>query len=78
MIRDSFTSAVAVTPADGSDLAKKPCLGLLANVAGTVAVRMKGSSTSVTLSLVAGVILRVRADRVLATGTTATGISALY
>lgn len=77
-MRDFFVNAVAVTPSDGSDLAKKPCLGLLANVAGNVVVRMKGSSTSVTLSLAAGIILKVRADRVLASGTTATGISALY
>lgn len=74
-----FVRGVAVTPSDGTDLTKKPCRGLMATGAGTVSVILEGDvATAVTLSLAVGVVLNVKATRVRSTGTTATGIVALY
>ena len=69
--------AVAVTPADGADLpklaAKITCVG-----AGNVAVIPSGGGPAVTIGITAGGVLPVFVDRVLSTGTTATGIVAVY
>ena len=71
-----YSEAVAVTPSDSADLTW--CTrALVATGAGNVAVYMKHSTTSVTLGISAGSPLPVRVDRVLSTGTTATGIVAL-
>lgn len=68
--------AVDVTPADGTDLpqlfAEITCL-----VAGNIRITASGGGT-VTLACPAGGLLPVFVDRVLSTGTTATGIVALY
>jgi len=69
-------SAAAVTPNDGADL-PKVFARITAVGAGSVAVVCSGGG-SVTLGIAAGGILPVFVDRVLATGTTATGIVALY
>lgn len=73
-----FEKGVAVTPSDSVDLTTKPCRGLMATGAGAVSVILKGDASAVVLSLAVGVILNVKATRVRATGTTATGIVALY
>lgn len=73
-----FKKGVAVTPNDNTDLSPKPCRGLMARVAGDVSVILDGDTAAVTLSLAVGVVLNVRAKRVRSSGTTATGIVALY
>jgi hypothetical protein len=69
-------SAADVTPADGADL-PKPAAVITCAVEGTIKVNCSGGGT-VTLFAVAGFVLPVIVDRVWATGTTATGIVALY
>ena len=68
---------VAITPNDGADL---DCVTkwLFIGGAGTVCVLAVGDALPVTLSVAAGACLPVRAARVLATGTTATGIVGGY
>lgn len=82
---DSFSSGLTgpvtggfdVTPDDGADLTTLP-RALMVAVGGDVAVILK-DGTSVTLpGLAAGVMYPVRTTRILATGTTATGIKGLY
>lgn len=69
-------SAASVTPNDGADLprvaARIHCLA-----SGTIQVTASGGGT-VTLAGVPGTPLPVLVDRVFATGTTATGIVAVY
>ncbi len=78
--RDAYDgSAVrvrAITPNDGTDLpADEWTRGLYVGVAGDVAVIMVGDTASVVIpALAAGVLHPIRVRRVLATGTTATGI----
>ena len=71
----------AVTPSDSADLPNGPCKGLVVTGAsGTVAVQMDGDSTA-TLTVAAGSvneIYLIGCSRVMATGTSATGIYALY
>lgn len=70
-------SAAAVTPNDSTVL--DTTRGLWIGGAGDVAVYMKGSTTSVTFAgIAAGTLIPIRVDRVLATGTTATSIVALW
>lgn len=70
------TSATAVTPADGADLAK-PCVGLWVGGAGNVKVDMLDGTTVTFSGVPAGTWLRICAKRVYATGTTATLILSL-
>jgi len=70
------TRHFAVTPADGSDLANIP-RALFIGGAGDIAIR-DGAGTDVTYTVPAGTTLLIRAVRVLATGTTATGIVGWY
>ncbi len=69
---------VPITPSDSSDLADGPtAFGLLATAAGNVSVvTFKGRT--VTLPIAANQPLIGRFKRVRATGTTATGLFALY
>lgn len=67
---------VAVTPNDSADLTVIP-KALLIGVGGTLTITAADDTSSVALTVSAGV-LPVRAKRVFATGTTATGIVALY
>ncbi|MGL5011504.1 MAG: spike base protein, RCAP_Rcc01079 family [Paracoccaceae bacterium] len=69
-------SAAVVTPSDGADL-PKIFARITALVGGNVAVVCSGGGT-VTLAIAAGGVLPVFVDRVLSTGTTATGLVALY
>ncbi len=71
----------AVAPSDTADLPNGPCKGLaVTGAAGTVALQLDADSTA-TLTIGAGAVNEVYlvgCSRVLATGTTATGIYALY
>lgn len=72
-------TAASVTPNDSADLARVATRGLYIGGDGDITVTMSGDSANVTFSgLAVGTILPVRVDRVLATGTTATNIVALY
>lgn len=74
--------AYAVTPADGTDLfSVNATLGtraLKVTGAGNVSVNLIGGGTAVLTGLAAGQTVTIAVSRVLATGTTATGILALY
>jgi hypothetical protein len=65
-----------VTPSDATVLT--PTRSLYIGVTGNVAVRMYGSQNNITFSNVPVGILPLQVDRVLSTGTTATGIIALW
>lgn len=71
-------TAAAVTPNDAADLARVATRGLYIGGDGDVSVVMAGGGTITFAGLLGGSILPVRVDRVRATGTTATGIVALY
>lgn len=71
-------NAVTVTPSDTADLTSVS-KALYVGVSGDVTVNTLGGATAVTFKAVpAGMILPVRCTRVLATGTTATSIVALF
>ena len=76
-----FYDVQAVTPADGADLPNGTCRGFTVTVAGTITFVPAGQSvagTTVQLTVLAGVLYNIRASRIKATGTAATGIFALY
>ena len=62
-----------VTPSDATDLTEA-VRALYIGSGGTVSLRTVSGATATFLSVAAGSILPVRADRVLQTGTTATDI----
>lgn len=66
----------AVSPHDDNDL-EYVASGLFIGGAGTIAVIARNDASPVTLTVQAGQLLPIRAKRVRATGTTATGIVAL-
>ena len=74
--------AAAVTPDDANDITRRNnqvVRGLYVGTGGNVTVRMRGETTTVLFSNVpAGSILPVMVDRVMATGTTASNIVALF
>lgn len=83
---DDFDMYV-VTPADGADLPSgliggqagtRPTTWLYITGAGNVAVNLFGGGTATLTGLAAGQWLNIGVTRVLATGTTATGILAVY
>ena len=69
------SDAANVTPSDTTDLPVKP-RAIYVNGAGDMAVVMNGAT--VTLTVPAGTLLPIRPVRILETGTTATGIVALW
>ena len=71
------THAEAVTPSDLSDLSDVT-RWLYVGGTGDVAVVMKDGTTQTLPSLAAGTLLRMRVARVMATGTTASAIVALW
>lgn len=86
MAEDQFPTEIAdgpaddaadVTPSDTVDLGAVT-RGLYVGVAGDVAVIMKDGGAVTFSGLAAGVAHPLRVSRVKATGTTATGIVALY
>ena len=66
------TRHTAITPSDSVDLDPRP-RALRINVGGNIAIRDR-EGTDITYAVIAGEILPFRGVRVLATGTTATGI----
>lgn len=66
-----------VTPDDGADLTILP-RALMVTGSGDIAVVLKDGSSLTLPGMAEGVIYPLRAVRVLATGTTATGIKGLY
>lgn len=71
------TGLLAITPSDGADLTVMP-RAIMVKQPGDLAVVMKDGTTGTLPALQAGVPYPVRVRRVLATGTTATGIVGLY
>ena len=69
--------AAAVTPSDATDLTVMP-RAIYVGGTGNLALRMAGGQTVTLTGVQAGSLLPLRAARVLATGTTATGIVALW
>lgn len=72
-----LTGGFDVTPDDGVDLPSLP-RALMVSGGGDLAVVLKDGSTLTLPGLAAGVIYAIRTVRILATGTTATGIKGLY
>jgi hypothetical protein len=81
---DTYNDAMAVTPADGTPLVsvdgnnrEMPTTALVAATSGTVKVKFP-NNTVVTLYMNQGVVYPFKVTEVWATGTTATGIVALF
>jgi hypothetical protein len=74
---ESYATAAAVTPSNSVDLAQVPN-ALYVGVSGDVSVNMSGSGSSIVFKAAPVGVLKIRPSRVLATGTTATNILALY
>ena len=70
--------AVAVTPSDTTDLATVPTKGIYVGASGDVKVDMADGTTVTFTSLADGMIHPISCKRVYATGTSATGILAVY
>jgi hypothetical protein len=68
----------AITPSDSNNLPSGPCDAIYVATAGNVSIVINGGGTAILTGLSVGQIVRVQAARINATGTTATGISALY
>ncbi|MCO5092613.1 hypothetical protein [Bosea sp. (in: a-proteobacteria)] len=66
----------AVTPHDSDEL-EYVTNGIVAGVAGTIAVVALEDASPVALTVIPGQLLPIRARKIMATGTTATGIVAL-
>lgn len=73
-----INDARAVTPNDGADLPAGPCRGLYIGGAGNVVIDTANGTTVTLTALAVGQVHFIRAKRVRATNTTATGILALY
>lgn len=67
---------IAVTPDDATDLAQVS-RALNAATAGTIRVTTREGTTG-SITVAAGIIIPIRVRRIWATGTTATGIVALF
>lgn len=72
-----YKNMVAITPNDATDLGRVSVV-LMVGGGGTVKIDTLGGQSGVTFTAVAGYAYRIRATRVYATGTTATGIVSLY
>jgi hypothetical protein len=69
---------VAVTPSDSVDLPNGQPRGLYVGATGNVVVRDAGGTNTTLVGLAAGLIHPIAPVRILSTGTTATGIVAVY
>lgn len=80
MVRaEAAQRVVAIVPNDNNDLAAPPTIGLYIGTGGDVTLTPNSGGTNVTFKAVpTGRLLPVCPKRVLATGTTATNILALY
>lgn len=75
-VADPYVGAATVTPSDSAKI--RPTRAIMVGVSGNVAVDMRDGSTVTISGLNAGVIYDLSVTRVYGTGTTATGIIALY
>lgn len=66
----------AVVPSNDEDL-EYVTNGIIASGAGTISIIARDDTAAVTVPIAAGQLLPIRAKRIRATGTTATGIVAL-
>lgn len=69
--------AAEITPDDSTDLTQ-PSRALYVGTGGDVAVQMIDGTSATFAGVAGGSFLPLRVDRVLATGTTASGIVAIY
>lgn len=76
-LTDPVTGGFAITPDDATDLAILPRAIMVAG-GGAVAAILKDGMTVTLPGLTPGALYPVRTTRILATGTTATGIVGLY
>lgn len=74
---DPPANAVAVTPSDTVDLTFISTQ-IAAATSGVISCNLQFSGSAVLIPVAAGVPVRVRVRRILATGTTATGIVAFW
>lgn len=75
----SYRQGVAVTPSDTTNLPRGVCRALYTGSGGVLVVQMDEFNLPLTLTAVpAGEIMPLAVSRVLATGTTATGVHAFY
>lgn len=74
----SVTGGSTVAPSDINDLPKGPTKALFVAATGNVKVDMADGSTVILTALNGGMIHSISVRRIHATGTTATGIVALY
>ena len=73
----SAWGSITITPSDTTILS--PVLrAIYVGAAGNVAVRMLDGSTPIFVGVLAGTVLPIQIDKVLATGTTAASIVGLY
>lgn len=70
------THAFAIAPADGTDLAETT-RAIYVGAGGAIAMRMQSGALVTLAGVPQGTLLPLRADRVLATGTTASGLIGL-
>lgn len=71
-----YPNFAPVVPSDAADL-PSPCQGIMVTVAGNVVCRNLAGQ-DITIPVPVGVILPISTRRILATGTTATGIIAFW
>ena len=74
----SAVDAVNITPSDVSTLANGTALALFIGAAGNVTLITAEGNSALFVGILAGSILPVRTNKVMATGTTASAIVALY
>lgn len=83
-IAQSYDGLAPFTPSDTLDVPagpagnNTPCVGVYVAGAGNVAVQLMAGGTAVLTGLAAGQITDCGIKRILATGTTATGVVPLY
>lgn len=70
------THAFAITPADGDDL-PETTRAIYVGAGGAIALRMQSGAVVTMAGVPQGTLLPLRADRILATGTTASGLVGL-
>lgn len=77
VVQPRYGAPEAVTPNDSTDLPNGAAWGFIVTVTGAVTFNT-ARSTAITITATAGTEYRIPVTRVYATGTTATGIVALY
>ena len=74
---DGYSRAVAITPSDATNFTEGACHAIYVGGAGAIVAIVSGVAVTFSGAL-AGTIIEIRATRVNATGTVATGLVALY